>query len=52
MIMFNRRIAQDALEAGVAPEYIGYIPIPRALIEGVKKGYRARLTELLHKFIG
>jgi len=52
MIMFNRSIAQDALEAGVAPEHIGYIPIPRALIKGVEEGYRARLTELLHKFIG
>lgn len=50
-LAFSARVAQDALEAGLDPEYLEYLPIPRALIKGVEDGYRARLTELLHEFV-
>jgi hypothetical protein len=47
-LAFSARMAQDAREAGLDPEYL---PIPRALIKGVEDGYRARLTELLNEFV-
>ncbi|MEK6751376.1 MAG: hypothetical protein AABZ00_03840 [Chloroflexota bacterium] len=50
-IIFSQNIAEDALKEGMDPKYIPYIPIPRALIEGQDNGYRARLTELLNKFV-
>lgn len=47
-LAFGARIAQDLRAAGFDPEYL---PMPRALIEGVDAGYRARLTELLNEFV-
>jgi len=50
-LAFNARLQQDALAAGISREELPYLPIPRALIEGVDEGYRARLSELLNEFL-
>jgi hypothetical protein len=47
-ITFLKGEAQEAREKGINPDYL---PIPKAFMQGLKDGYRARLTELLNEFV-
>lgn len=50
-LVFCAMVVDEARRAGVKPEDLPYIYIPRKFLSGIEDGYRARLTELLNQFL-
>ncbi len=51
MQVFWAMAKEDAIRAGVSPENLPYIYMPREFLSDIEDGYRARLTELLNEFL-